>query len=128
MDFENQSVIKIQTLTQETLTVFTSSKSNSSFRPKILIKMQENNYLLWNQQVEGVFLAQKMNKLVVNPQIPQKFKTPQDRLSGVFSNEYESWIAQDHTVFIWLLSTISESVLPHVLACKHAFEVWDKIH
>lgn len=31
-------------------------------------------------------------------------------------------------MFIWLLSTISKLVLPCVLSCKYAFEVWDKIH
>src|SRR4051812_48064070 len=69
-----------------------------------------------------------MHKLVVNPQIPQQYKTDQDRISGTFSEEYEAWIVQDQAVFIWLLSTISEAVLPRVLACKHAFEVWDHIH
>ncbi|CAI8587908.1 unnamed protein product [Vicia faba] len=37
-------------------------------------------------------------------------------------------MVQDQTLFIWLISTISESVLPRVLSCKHSFEVWDKIH
>lgn len=52
--------------------------------------MQENNYLLYNQQVEGVVLTQKMHKLVVNPQIPQKFKLTQDRITGTLSDEYEA--------------------------------------
>jgi histone deacetylase 1/2 len=69
-----------------------------------------------------------MHKLVVNPQIPQKFKTDQDRITGTFSEEYDAWIVQDQAIFIWLLSTIFEAVLPRVLACKHAYEVWDKIH
>lgn len=42
--------------------------------------------------------------------------------------EYESWIMQDQVVFICLFATISESVLPRVMSCKHAFEVCDKIH
>ncbi|KAK2435547.1 hypothetical protein QL285_020595 [Trifolium repens] len=31
-------------------------------------------------------------------------------------------------LFTWLLSTISDGVLPRVLNCKHSHEVWDKIH
>lgn len=44
-------------------------------------------------------------------------------MTGTFSEEYESWLVQDQAVFIWLLSTIFESVLPRVLSCKHVFEV-----
>lgn len=69
-----------------------------------------------------------MHKLVVNPHIPQKFKEAQDRITCTVSKDYEAWIVQDQAIFIWLLSTISKSVLPTVLACKHTFEVWDQIH
>lgn len=65
---------------------------------------------------------------VVNLQIPAKFKTDQDRLLNNISEEYESWFVQDQALFIWILSTISELVLPRVLSCKHSYEVWDKIH
>lgn len=37
-------------------------------------------------------------------------------------------MVQDQALFTWLLSTISESVLPRLLSCKHAYEVWDKVH
>lgn len=66
-----------------------------SFGPKVSIKLQENNYLLWYQQVEGVILTQKMHKIIVNPQIPAKFLTDQDCLTGTISAEYESWLVQD---------------------------------
>lgn len=61
---------------------------------------------MWNQQVEGVILAQRVHKVVVNPRIPEKFKTVQDQAEGKVSNEYEAWIMQDQTIFIWILSTI----------------------
>ncbi|KAI5413791.1 hypothetical protein KIW84_058074 [Lathyrus oleraceus] len=102
MEFtENQeSEIKDPTQSQEISTVFASTKSKNSFGPKLSIKLQENNYLLWNQQLEGVILTQKMHKLVVNPHIPQKFKSAQDRIIGTVSEEYEAWIMQDQVVFI----------------------------
>lgn len=62
---------------------------------------------------------------MVNPQIAKKFKSEQDLIEGKVYDEYESWTAQDQTVFIWLLSTISDFVLPRVLSCKDVFEVWD---
>lgn len=56
------------------------------------------------------------------------FKSEQDQTCNIVSEKYESWIIQDQALFTWLLSTISESVFPRVLACKHAYEVWDKVH
>lgn len=94
----------------------------------IFIKLHDNNYLLWNQQIEGLILTQRMHKLVVNPRIPQKFKTGQDRLEGKISEEYKSWIVQDQIVFIWLLLAIPKLILPRVLSCKHVFEFSDNIH
>lgn len=75
-----------------------------------------------------MILAQKSLKVVVNPHILVKFKTPQDQLEGKIFDEYEEWIVHNQVVFIWLLSMIFEFVLPRVLSCKHAFEVWDIIH
>lgn len=78
--------------------------------------------------MKGVILTQKMRKVVVNPQIPHKFNSVQDRVSGMISDEYEAWLVQDQALFIWLSSTIFESMLPRALLCKHAYEVWDKIN
>lgn len=98
---ENQeSEIKDPVQSQKISAMFTSTKSTNSFGPKLSIKLQENKYLLWNQQVEGVILTQKMHKLVVNPQIPLKFKSAQDRIEGTIFEEYEAWIVQDQVVFI----------------------------
>lgn len=90
--------------------------------------MHENNYFLWNQQVEGVIHAQRVHKVVVNPHISINFKMTQDQVKGNVTNECEEWNVQDQTIFIWLLLTISEFVLPRVLSNKHAYEVWDNIH
>lgn len=75
-----------------------------------------------------MILIQKMHKIVVNPKIPHKFQSDQDRLTGTISKEYESWLVQVQAISTWLLSRIFELVLPRVLVCKQAFEAWDKIH
>lgn len=66
--------------------------------------------------------------MVVNPQIPLMFKTENDRLTNIVYENYEAWVVQDQALFAWLLSTISEVVLSCVLSCKHAYEMWDKMH
>lgn len=78
--------------------------------------------------MENVILSHKLHKIVVNPTIPTMFKTDNVRLLNIVSEEYESWIVQDQALFTWLISIISELVIPIVLFCKHAYELWDKVH
>lgn len=92
-----------------------NSRSGNTFAPKLSIKLQENNFLLWNQQVECAILSHKLHKVEVNPHIPSMFKTVSERLLNIVCEEYESWIIQDQNLFTWLLSTIFESVLPRFL-------------
>lgn len=44
------------------------------------------------------------------------------------SDAYDCWFVQDQALYTWLLSAFSESMLPRVLECRHAFQVWDAIH
>ncbi|KAI5399274.1 hypothetical protein KIW84_064587 [Lathyrus oleraceus] len=107
---------------QVTMKTIGFSNSLNSFSPKLSIKLQEKNFLLWNQQVEGVILSHKLHKMVVNPRIPPMFKSSNDRLENLIYEAYEEWMVHDQTLFTWLLSIIYESVLPRLLSCKHAYE------
>jgi histone deacetylase 1/2 len=75
-----------------------------------------------------VITAHNLHRFVVKPQIPLQFATAEDREIGKNSDEYQQWLIKDQTLFTWLLSTLSDGVLPRVLSCRHAHEVWDKIH
>ncbi|PNX94499.1 retrovirus-related Pol polyprotein from transposon TNT 1-94, partial [Trifolium pratense] len=102
--------------------------SKSGLTHSLTIKLDEKNFLLWNQQVNGVITAHNLHRFVVNPEIPLQYASVTDRLDGKSSDEYQKWLFKDQTLFTWLLSTISDGVLPRVLHCKHAHEVWDTIH
>lgn len=105
-----------------------SGSSSTSFAPTLSIKLDDKNFLLWNQQVEGVIASQKLHRFVVNPQIPLKYSSEFDRLNDVVSDAYDKWLVQDQLLFTWLLLALSEYVLPRVLGYKHSFQVWDNIH
>lgn len=44
------------------------------------------------------------------------------------TDEYQRWLVQDQMLFAWLLFSLSESMLPRVLGCRHSWQVWEKIH
>lgn len=52
--------------------VFTGSAN--TFTLKLSIKLQENNFLLWNQHVKGVIQSHKFHKTVVNHRIQPIFR------------------------------------------------------
>ncbi|PNX90864.1 retrovirus-related Pol polyprotein from transposon TNT 1-94, partial [Trifolium pratense] len=106
----------------------TKGSTKSALTHSITIKLDEKNFLLWSQQVNGVITAHNLHRFVVNPEIPLQFASVADRLDGKTSDEYQRWLFKDQSLFTWLLSTISDNVLPRVLSCKHAYEVWDTIH
>lgn len=56
------------------------------------------------------------------------YETEHDRIANILLGSYESLIVQDQVLFAWLISMISESVLLRVFSCKHAYEVWNKVH
>jgi hypothetical protein len=84
-----------------------SSEGQSSgtvhFAPKLSIKLDEKNYLLWHQQVEGVIISHKLHRFVVNPQIPAKYDSEAARELDEVSAAYDAWLVQDQMLFTWLL-------------------------
>jgi histone deacetylase 1/2 len=109
-----------------------SSEHHSSgtvhFAPKLSIKLDDKNFLLWHQQVEGVIISHKLHRFVVNPQIPAKYDSEANRELDIVSEAYDQWLVQDQMLFTWLLSTLAESVLPRTISCRHAHQVWEEIH
>lgn len=110
----------------------TSSNNQSpapvNFASPLSLKLDDKNFLLWNQQVEGVIDAHKLHRFVVNPVIPTRYAAETNRNLDIATPEYQQWLVQDQLLFTWLLSSLSESVLPRVLGCKHSWQIWEKIH
>lgn len=75
-----------------------------------------------------MILAHKLHRFVVNPSIPPKYASEADRALDKVTEEYEKWLVQDQMLFTWLLSSLSDSILPRTIGYKHAFQVWDTIH
>ncbi|KAL4296766.1 hypothetical protein GQ457_12G008730 [Hibiscus cannabinus] len=83
----------------------TASISNASNRlfstKKINVTLDDHNYLLWHQQV---YLIIKTHRLL-------KFIDPKD---GALAT--------------WLLSTVSETALPHLIGLNTSSEIWNTLH
>jgi len=70
-------------------------------------KLDDSNFLLWRQQVEPVIKSHKLQRFVMNPQIPMRFLTEADCEAGNENPAYSDWEQQDQILLLWLQSTLS---------------------
>ncbi|MCI02605.1 retrovirus-related Pol polyprotein from transposon TNT 1-94, partial [Trifolium medium] len=110
-------------------TASTASSKNilKAFAQHITIKLDESNFLSWKQQVEGIIRTHKLHRHLVNPQIPSKYLSVADNEVDRENPTYAEWEQRDSLLFTWLLTTLSDSVLPRVVRCVQAHEVWSAI-
>ncbi|MBA0788790.1 hypothetical protein Gotri_006819 [Gossypium trilobum] len=81
---------------------------------KISILLDDNTYLLWRQQVLLALKAHKLQGFLDSQQTPVQFIS--DDNGGLQANpEFERFEQQDSALASWLLSSISPTVLPHLI-------------
>ena len=89
----------------------------------ISVKLDDKNFKQWKQQIDGVVRGHRLQRFVTVPVIPSP--SPSDPASH---SAFLEWEQQDALICTWLLSTISDSLLPKLVECKHAWQVWTEIH
>ncbi|MCH95629.1 retrovirus-related pol polyprotein from transposon TNT 1-94, partial [Trifolium medium] len=106
-----------------------SSSKNifKAFAQHITIKLDESNFLSWKQQVEGIIRTHKLHRHLVNPTIPPRYLSVADNAANRENPAYTEWEEKYSLLFTWLLTTLSDSVLPRVVRCVQAHEVWSAI-
>ena len=100
---------------------------STTFSQTVACKLDEKNYMNWHQQVNAVLRAHQLEKYVVNPVVPLKYLSEEDRAAGTINPEFTNWDRQDALIMSWLLSTLSDSILSRVVTCCHSFQVWNAI-
>lgn len=109
-------------------TPFKPANGVISFSHSISVKLDNSNFLLWHQQIESAIYGYQLDKFIdLHPQIPQKFVSPADELSGKINDAFIDWSRQDRLLLSWILSSISESVLGQAVGCKTSSEAWHTI-
>jgi len=76
-------------------------------------KLDDSNYLQW-KQVEHVLKSHILHQFVVNPVIPPRSLSDDDRASGIINPAYEEREVQDQILLSLLQSKISKSIFSFV--------------
>ncbi|MBA0817936.1 hypothetical protein Gohar_021352, partial [Gossypium harknessii] len=94
---------------------------------KISVLLDDNTYLLWRQQVLLALKAHKLQGFLDAQQVPPtQFVSDGD--GGLHANpEFERFEQQDSALASWLLSSISPTVLPHLIGMNTSAKIWNAI-
>lgn len=93
----------------------------------INVQLDESNLLLWKFQIETAIKGYGLEDYVHGTLItPPRFVTDKDG-KLVSNQDFISHQRQDSLVSSWLLSTLSSNLLPQLIGCKSANEIWSTI-
>ena len=107
---------------------FRSDGAFPSAHVKLSVKLDDKNFKQWKQQIDGVVRGHKLQRFVTVPVIPQRSPVTSDPNLSEVTDAYLDWEQQDALVCTWLLSTISDSLLPKLVDYTHAWQVWTEVH
>nr|KYP55967.1 hypothetical protein KK1_002194 [Cajanus cajan] len=77
----------------------TSSSVSNNFSQTVTCKLDEKKFMTWKQQVTTVIHAHDLERFVVNPKIPMKYLTSEDRDANNINPEYTTWDRKDSLLF-----------------------------
>ncbi|KAI5411364.1 variant 2, Mitochondrial intermediate peptidase [Lathyrus oleraceus] len=97
----------------------------SSFRISSLLSLMTRISSSGNNKLMVLFVVTSFIDLSPTaPAIPQQFPSSSDSVLNVANSAYLDWEQQDTLICTWLLSTISDSLLPKLVDCRHSWQHW----
>ena len=92
------------------------------------VKLGQNDFLLWKSVIIPIVKGHDLDGYLFGTQlIPEKMVTMMEKSSeskAMFNLTYVKWVRTDQRLLCWLVSSISESVLPKVVGLSTAHETW----
>uniref|UniRef100_A0A2N9GP72 Reverse transcriptase Ty1/copia-type domain-containing protein n=1 Tax=Fagus sylvatica TaxID=28930 RepID=A0A2N9GP72_FAGSY len=121
--------------TSSSQTKSSPTKSSTSTAPTslphiqhlITIKLNRDNYLLWKAQIVPYLRGQHLYGFIdgTNPAPPSSVTASTSDTTAVLPNpEFSNWHTQDQMILSALISSLSETVLAHVIKCTTSRAVW----
>lgn len=115
--------------TSHGLSIGITNKANNviSFSHNVSVKLDENNYLLWKQQIITAVYGYGLESHLTQDQVPPMFKNIQDETASILNSDFTDWRRQDHLLMSWLLASMSKGMLTRMVGCECSFEIWEKV-
>nr|KYP60840.1 hypothetical protein KK1_023254 [Cajanus cajan] len=94
-----------------------------TFHTPLAIKLDNENFLLWQQQVLASIRGMKLQKFITSSNVPAKFATTEDAASNTLSQDYEHHVQQDQLLTAWLLASMSTPILTKMVGLETSFQI-----
>ncbi|KAF7835472.1 Retrovirus-related Pol polyprotein from transposon TNT 1-94 [Senna tora] len=115
------------TATSSVITAVATSGSRLGPHP-ISVKLDDANYFPWKQQAMATIKGYKLQRYFLGAHaIPKKFNSTEDEASGKINEDFLSWEQQDQLLLSWILSSVSDGLLPKLVGCHYSYEAWNKL-
>ncbi|KAK0588878.1 hypothetical protein LWI29_006567 [Acer saccharum] len=100
-----------------------STKLLTPLKLELTVKLSHNNYLLWRQQVLAGIKGNRLSCYI------DSTVTPPNKLNvdGSVNERFLDWEQQDQILLCWILSSISQEILPELVGCSTSCEAWKTI-
>lgn len=97
--------------------------SNVHILSSVMLKLNENNYLLWKTQLESLLFSQKLLRFI-NGAVTARSVVRNEVTVEEANPQYDAWFCSDQLVRSWMFGTLSEEVLGTVHTIQTSREVW----
>lgn len=91
----------------------------NSFKNVLSVKLDNENYLLWKQQVMAAICGHNLLHYLEASSRPPKYLTTQDEISGSINVDFNEWEQQDQLLVSWLLPSMTEGILTRMIGCDN---------
>ncbi|OVA02123.1 hypothetical protein BVC80_9005g4 [Macleaya cordata] len=100
----------------------------SNLNPLITIKLDRDNYLLWQDKMLSILQSQELYDYV-DPAVAPPPSELTDATSGTsrLNPLYSQWRKADHTLVTWLKSSLTDPIHATVVGLRTSREVWHSL-
>ncbi|MBA0754697.1 hypothetical protein Gogos_000001, partial [Gossypium gossypioides] len=94
---------------------------------KLNIILDDDNYLLWQQQVLLAAKTFKLQGYLDGTLVPPPSMIPDESDGSTPNPDFTRYEQQDSVLASWLLSSVSQTVLPHLIGMNTSSQIWQTL-
>ncbi|KAF7841251.1 Retrovirus-related Pol polyprotein from transposon TNT 1-94 [Senna tora] len=92
------------------------------------IKLNDFNFLVWKLRVVSTINGYDLhNYLLGGDLVPPRFLSQNDAASGKVNPTHLFWKKQDQLLMAWLVDSMTEGMLTHIVGCASSAEIWQTL-
>ena len=91
----------------------------------VMVKLIDENFLIWKQQALAMIQGFSLESFIYGTSIcPSEMTSSVNGSLQSMNLEYVTWQRQDQLLVSWILSSMSKSILPQMVGCNIANDIW----